>query len=186
LNKERKYSPLVHVVAGGAAGAASSAITTPLDVCKTLLNTQEKGVGSTRGLFGAVRKVYQVAGISGFFKGIQARVLYQMPATAVCWSTYEFFKYILNRKEKVKIAPINSPASPNASAISFDDNKITKPSLHLHVMQKEPTPSIHANATAPLITRDLPAMSSVGIVYAHHTKNDYNRNAPVTDFRSNT
>uniref|UniRef100_A0A182T591 Mitoferrin n=1 Tax=Anopheles maculatus TaxID=74869 RepID=A0A182T591_9DIPT len=36
----------------------------------------------------------------GFFKGMQARVLYQMPATAICWSTYEFFKYILSRVKK--------------------------------------------------------------------------------------
>lgn len=53
LNKERKYNPVVHVFAGGAAGAAASAVTTPLDVMKTLLNTQEtqySGAGVTRGM----------------------------------------------------------------------------------------------------------------------------------------
>ena len=45
------------MVAGACAGAAAAAFTTPLDVCKTLLNTQEQGVGSTKGLFEAVRKV---------------------------------------------------------------------------------------------------------------------------------
>lgn len=60
LNKERKYNPAVHVLAGGAAGAVASAITTPLDVVKTLLNTQEtqySGVGVTRGMWAAASQV---------------------------------------------------------------------------------------------------------------------------------
>lgn len=93
LNHERKYNPPVHVVAGGAAGACAAAITTPLDVVKTLLNTQETGF--TRGMAEAIRQIYSVAGAGGFFRGMTARVLYSMPATAICWSTYEFFKYYL-------------------------------------------------------------------------------------------
>jgi solute carrier family 25 (mitochondrial iron transporter), member 28/37 len=154
----------VHVVAGGAAGAAAAAFTTPLDVCKTLLNTQEQGVGKTRGLMEAIRKVYRVAGVSGFFKGIQARVLYQMPATAVCWSTYEFFKFFLNQKEKKKqllfspvvTTPLTSASNATTTPAPFDDNKLAKPSLQF-VLQKDAT------------SRELPTVSSsVGIVYAHN------------------
>lgn len=36
-----------------------------------------------------------MAGPLGFFKGLTARVLYAMPANAICWSTYEFFKFYL-------------------------------------------------------------------------------------------
>lgn len=54
MNKERRYNPPVHVLAGGAAGAAAAAITTPLDVVKTLLNTQETG---SKGMVQAVRQV---------------------------------------------------------------------------------------------------------------------------------
>lgn len=54
MNKERKYNPPVHVLAGGAAGASAAAITTPLDVVKTLLNTQETG---SKGMVQAVRQV---------------------------------------------------------------------------------------------------------------------------------
>lgn len=43
------------MAAGGAAGAAAAAITTPMDVIKTLLNTQETGL--TKGMIEASRKV---------------------------------------------------------------------------------------------------------------------------------
>lgn len=47
------------------------------------------------GLTEALRVVYRIGGPFGFFRGLRARVLYQMPSTAICWSTYEFLKYIL-------------------------------------------------------------------------------------------
>lgn len=45
------------MIAGGAAGALASACTTPLDVVKTLLNTQETGVGATHGMKAAITQV---------------------------------------------------------------------------------------------------------------------------------
>lgn len=36
INPEGKYSPSTHIVAGGAAGAVAAAVSTPLDVLKTL------------------------------------------------------------------------------------------------------------------------------------------------------
>lgn len=192
MNKEREYSPKVHVLAGGAAGAIAAAFTTPLDVCKTLLNTQESGIGATRGLVDAVKKVYQVAGVPGFFKGLQARVLYQMPATAVCWSTYEFFKYLLNRTEKVKVPPVSTPSKE--LSISFDDNKSSKQPLHFvlpkdssKVLNDIPSTSIHPTNPPPTLPypRELPAMSN-GIVYAHTMHETHRPMSHLTDFRSSS
>ncbi|KAG1666546.1 Mitoferrin-1 [Nymphon striatum] len=104
-NKERTYSPLAHMTSGGVAGGIAAAITTPLDVCKTLLNTQEgidvnKGNSSRiQGMRNAIRKVHKSCGIPGFFRGMQARVIAQTPATAISWSVYEFFKYFLTKNE---------------------------------------------------------------------------------------
>ncbi|KAM4612048.1 mitoferrin-2-like [Polymixia lowei] len=131
LNPHRHYNPSSHVVSGALAGALAAAATTPLDVCKTLLNTQEAlaihvvqaqaptavgGVGAAAaasgagaspapggrhisGLGEAFRMVYRMGGVPAFFKGVQARVIYQMPSTAISWSVYEFFKYIITKRQ---------------------------------------------------------------------------------------
>ncbi|CAL8342808.1 unnamed protein product [Lota lota] len=106
LNPHRHYNPGSHVASGALAGAVSAAITTPLDVCKTLLNTQENVAldsmrvsGHLTGMANAFRTVYQLGGPSAFFKGVQARVIYQMPSTAIAWSVYEFFKYFMTKQQ---------------------------------------------------------------------------------------
>ncbi|CAL1577996.1 unnamed protein product [Knipowitschia caucasica] len=112
LNPHRQYKPSSHMVSGALAGALAAAVTTPLDVCKTLLNTQESlalssGHGQSAhrhisGLAHAFRTVYRLGGLRGFFKGVQARVIYQMPSTAISWSVYEFFKYGLTKHQHDK------------------------------------------------------------------------------------
>ncbi|KAM8794648.1 mitoferrin-1 [Eudromia elegans] len=111
VNPRREYNPRSHVVAGAAAGAVAAAATTPLDVCKTLLNTQESTAlssanirGHLSGMANAFGAVYRLGGLPGFFKGVQARVIYQMPSTAIAWSVYEFFKYFLTEHELDKRA----------------------------------------------------------------------------------
>ncbi|XP_008416459.1 mitoferrin-2-like [Poecilia reticulata] len=119
LNPHRQYNPSSHVVSGALAGALAAAVTTPLDVCKTLLNTQEAqavhvipaGAAAAAsgpesryisGLSEAFRTVYRTGGVPAFFKGVQARVIYQMPSTAISWSVYEFFKYIITKRQHEK------------------------------------------------------------------------------------
>ncbi|XP_024603447.1 mitoferrin-1 isoform X2 [Neophocaena asiaeorientalis asiaeorientalis] len=104
INPYRGYNPQSHIISGGLAGALAAAATTPLDVCKTLLNTQENMAlnlanvsGRLSGMANAFRTVYQLNGLPGYFKGVQARVIYQMPSTAISWSVYEFFKYFLTK-----------------------------------------------------------------------------------------
>ncbi|XP_020512644.1 mitoferrin-1 [Labrus bergylta] len=106
LNPHRQYHPGSHIVSGAAAGAISAAVTTPLDVCKTLLNTQENVAlssvnisGHLSGMVNAFRTVYRLGGLSAFFKGVQARIIYQMPSTAIAWSVYEFFKYFMTKQQ---------------------------------------------------------------------------------------
>lgn len=101
LNPNKEYNPQIHFLAGAVSGAFASTLTMPLDVCKTLLNTQEAGVlkaiqiSEVKGLARAAKTVYRLAGMRGFFSGLNARILYQAPSTAISWSIYEFFKYYL-------------------------------------------------------------------------------------------
>lgn len=117
FNPEHHYNPNSHLISGGVAGAVAAAATTPLDVCKTLLNTQEKCAvsksgSSVEGLVQAFQTVYRFRGLPGYFRGITARVLFQMPATAISWSVYEFFKYAITTRQKVDTdAYVTSPSS---------------------------------------------------------------------------
>lgn len=155
LNHERKYNPPVHVIAGGAAGACAAAITTPLDVVKTLLNTQETGL--VKGMTEAIKKIYSVAGAGGFFKGLTARVLYSMPANAICWSTYEFFKFYLcgidREHYKSTITGKNMLQPRKTSASEVDDIHIPNAYLMVPVPEttedttKNPKESLSATTT---------------------------------------
>lgn len=56
-NKEKTYNPAAHMVSGAIAGAVAAAATTPLDVCKTLLNTQQ--TAKPKGMIEAIKTVYR-------------------------------------------------------------------------------------------------------------------------------
>ena len=112
LNPPGGYDPKTHLLSGAIAGGIAAASTTPLDVAKTLLNTQEQRAVTeiitdsktlhkkvyVGGMFAALKTVYKLQGMGGYFRGMQARVVYQMPSCAISWSVYEFFKNSLSLK----------------------------------------------------------------------------------------
>lgn len=105
------------------------------------------------------------------------RVLYSMPATAICWSTYEFFKYIIeshsqeqNQQSTVASTSSSSSSSSAASSLGIQCKK-TDPSS---VAAKDGTgifvipaaTAHHVVASEPPATmkpRELPAMSGAGM-----------------------
>lgn len=116
LNHDRQYRPMTHMFSGAFAGGIASAVTNPLDVCKTVLNTQEQcalavapGQQKVRGLIGAARTVFDTHGLAGFSRGLQARVVLQVPGAAISWSVYELFKALL-RGEKITLRRSTSAA----------------------------------------------------------------------------
>ncbi|XP_022193153.2 mitoferrin-1 [Nilaparvata lugens] len=145
-NPDRVYNPAAHMMSGAVAGGLAAAITTPLDVCKTLLNTQQTGA-RVYGMMNAIKMVYTLGGPLGYFKGISARVLYQMPSTAICWSTYEFFKYFLTSRGLISDSHSDSadrneiePTIPKSSfgSSSLSDNRPSVSGLSVGVARELP------------------------------------------------
>ncbi|OAJ36469.1 hypothetical protein, variant [Batrachochytrium dendrobatidis JEL423] len=91
LNPAGHYDPYSHIVAGAIAGGAASMVTNPLDVAKTLLQTRglasDSALRQASGLIDAFKIIYQRNGLAGFTRGMQARVVANAPATAICWTT---------------------------------------------------------------------------------------------------
>ncbi|KAI8346867.1 mitochondrial carrier domain-containing protein [Choanephora cucurbitarum] len=108
LNRQGEgYSPKAHVIAGAIAGMVASSITTPLDVIKTLLQTKgssdDRQIRNTRGFREAAIIIYERYGLQGFFRGYKPRILTSMPSTAISWSVYEYFKWLLASNNKIEL-----------------------------------------------------------------------------------
>lgn len=103
LNPQRKYDPLGHCIAGGIAGASAAAITTPLDVAKTILQTRginpSAETSNINSFFDATRYIYNKYGIVGFARGLRPRIVSNMPSTAISWTFYEMAKFYLYKNE---------------------------------------------------------------------------------------
>lgn len=75
-----------------------------------------------------------------------------MPATAICWSTYEFFKYFISSSNDVRLVP----GSTSVVAVEEEENK--------RKMDASNTlgPQIHQEKYN-LKSKELPAMSGAGL-----------------------
>ena len=79
LNPSNEYSPVTHMISGGLAGALGAAVTNPLDVCKTLLQTRGSSddpiIRKANGMRDAARIISSREGTKGFFRGITPRLV---------------------------------------------------------------------------------------------------------------
>lgn len=89
LNPSNTYSPMTHVLAGAVAGGVGGAVTTPLDVAKTLLQTRgsstDAEIRNARGMKDAFSIIWRRHGVKGFLRGLTPRVLTFMPSNALSW-----------------------------------------------------------------------------------------------------
>lgn len=96
--------------------------------------------------------VYTLGGLRGFFRGMVARVIYQMPSTAISWTTYEFFKFVLIKKDN--ISDDRPPPPPPPISSTLINEKIT---------------------TKTSVRCDLP-VASRSRIYSHYTVRDEGSN----------
>ena len=116
----RKLAPVgeppstgVYMMAGACSGALAAAATAPLDAVKTRLQTQNLAANAaeTAGVeFGVARQplvyssaleasraLYHEGGVGAFYRGVHARMLVHAPSVAICWTSYETCKHLLER-----------------------------------------------------------------------------------------
>lgn len=123
FNPEHQYDPKTHLISGGLAGGLAAAVTNPLDCIKTVLNTQQTPrpvveqqnllyiKGSYRGIADSIYTIHANRGFAGFFSGVHARILYQMPSAALSWSVYELFKYLMGERSERSEHPVTHAAT---------------------------------------------------------------------------
>lgn len=101
---EHHRLPTVAVASSASfAGAFAAALTCPLDIIKTRLQTQgdimhgkelsRKNVVYT-GTWHAAKSIAAEEGFRGFMRGISARVLWIMPGTAITMTSFEYLKSV--------------------------------------------------------------------------------------------
>jgi solute carrier family 25 iron transporter 28/37 len=99
--------PSWYFMSAGISGIIASALTQPLDVIKTRLQTQEvlrdlaknsDGASGVRyrGLVMTFSSVLREEGVRGLYRGTLPRMVFAAPSAAMCWGTYEAVKTMLN------------------------------------------------------------------------------------------
>lgn len=116
MNPGKKYDPITHCLAGAVAGGFAAALTTPMDVIKTMLQTRgsatDAELRTVNGFAAGCRLLYRREGFRGFFKGVKPRVVTTMPSTAICWSAYEASKCVL---PPLSFPTLDRPTPPSPS-----------------------------------------------------------------------
>ena len=100
------FSLFRHFLTAGISGSIACVVTHPLDVVKTRLQTQDilcSGNSFCKARSRsfpvkypsfclAVKTILSEEGLTGFYRGLLPRTLLSIPATAICWGTYEAAK----------------------------------------------------------------------------------------------
>eukprot|EP00210_Caulerpa_lentillifera_P009020 g8609.t1 len=93
----------IQLSAGGIAGAMAAAISTPLDVVKTRLQTE--GVTSNTkyrntGVVSVLQQIVHEEGNQAIWRGLKPRILFHVPSAAICWGTYESMKELILKRNQ--------------------------------------------------------------------------------------
>ena len=98
------------LIAGGVAGSAAKSAVAPLDRLKIIFQTTShthtnkyaQHLGSVKGGFIVLNKIYSEFGVLGLFQGHSATLVRIFPYAAIKFTTYEQFKSILMKNKRSK------------------------------------------------------------------------------------
>lgn len=140
-NIKKKPSILVHFIAGGIGGTCGAAITCPLEVVKTRLqsslyrSTEINNVNNIirnpfkavylhcKGVFSLLYKIKEKEGIKALWKGLGPNLLGVVPARAIYFTVYSqgkhFYSSILNNGNESPLIHMLSAANAGIAVASF-------------------------------------------------------------------
>ncbi|KAL1492689.1 hypothetical protein ABEB36_010906 [Hypothenemus hampei] len=96
-----QHTYLQYFMAGAFSGIFTTAVMTPGERIKCLLQVQEGGTKAYNGPLDVVKKLYKQGGITSIFRGFGATLLRDVPASGVYFLTYEAVQnYITNNKDQ--------------------------------------------------------------------------------------
>jgi solute carrier family 25 iron transporter 28/37 len=100
------------MAAGSLARATAGTILIPIDTCKTRLQfmgSNKTSVKQYKGFIDCFVTIYKEEGITAFYRGLPARLLYIVPAAGVSFAVYEWAKRLLTNPEKSSNFEIAAP-----------------------------------------------------------------------------
>ncbi|KAG8929452.1 hypothetical protein FRC02_005575 [Tulasnella sp. 418] len=97
-----------YFIAGGAAGAASRTVVSPLERLKIIQQVQPKnqGNGSYNGVWRSLVRMWKEEGFRGFMRGNGANCIRIIPYSAVQFTTYETLKKLFSHNGKKELDTI--------------------------------------------------------------------------------
>lgn len=99
IDPSNKKSWIHHLFAGSLSGAIAGITSSPLDVIKTRIQTNQHY--SYQRLQNIIKEIIEIEGYCGFFKGVNVRTLYCIPSASITWVVYE----TLRKQYGLKINP---------------------------------------------------------------------------------
>lgn len=90
-----QFSTTLHFQAGAGAGMTAAALTNPLDVAKTRLQTRSDIGMHYRGMVNTLSYIWIHEGMQGLTRGIFPRMIFHSFSAAILWSAYEYLKFTL-------------------------------------------------------------------------------------------
>jgi solute carrier family 25 phosphate transporter 23/24/25/41 len=94
---------LKQFIAGGVAGGVSRTVTSPLERMKILFQIQATGEQHYRGVWQTLRKVWELEGWRGAFRGNGTNVVRIVPYSAIQFAAYEQYKRMLMEPGKTQL-----------------------------------------------------------------------------------
>ncbi|RMZ75397.1 hypothetical protein DV738_g5476, partial [Chaetothyriales sp. CBS 135597] len=112
-----KKTPLVSLIAGGAAGGVECTITYPFEFAKTRVQLRDEGGAATRNPFAVISKVIRDEGPRALYKGCETLILGTIAKDAIRFISFDTIKEKFKDPETGTLSPLRNLGAGISSGI---------------------------------------------------------------------